>query len=67
MLLMPPLDDSLLQPLRAYPRELVLVCAALVLAVGLWAMAKIAKWAIYLLALVIFTLALGGAALWLWD
>ena len=64
---MPQIDDSLLQPLRAYPRELVLPCVALVLAGALWALAKVIKWFVYLLVLAIFVLALGGAAFWLWN
>ena len=59
--------ESWLHPLRAYPREFVLVCVALSLAGGLWVMAKFAKWSIYALALGVFTLAVGMVALWLWE
>jgi hypothetical protein len=59
--------DSWLQPLKAYPRELVLVCFAITAAVVLWALTKIAKWAAYLLALAIFVGLTAALALWLWE
>ena len=59
--------DSWLQPLRAYPRELVLACVAISLAGWLWVLAKFAKWSIYALALVVFALMTGAVALWLWE
>ncbi len=39
--------DSWLEPLRAYPRGLVLLCAVLALAGALWVIAKVAKWVLY--------------------
>ena len=59
--------DSWLQPLKAYPRDLVLVCFAVSSAVVLWGLAKIAKWAAYLLALVVFAGLMAAMALWLWE
>ena len=59
--------DSLLEPLRAYPRELVLACAALALAGVLWVAAKLIKWSIYALALAAFAITTVLLALWLWE
>ncbi len=56
-----------LEPLRAYPRELVLACAALALAGVLWVVAKIIKWSIYALALAAFVITTVLLALWLWE
>lgn len=62
-----PLLESWLHPLRAYPREFVLVCIIVGLAGVLWLAAWIAKWSVYLVALVVFILLAGAAAAWLWE
>lgn len=58
---LPPYLDSL----REYPQWLVVGCLTLVAAVGLWLLAKLLKWTIYLLVAAV--LVIGGlAAVWLW-
>lgn len=59
--------DSWLEPLRGYPRELVLACAVLALAGMLWVAAKVIKWSIYALALAAFAITTVLLALWLWE
>ncbi|MBW8781015.1 MAG: hypothetical protein JF599_03880 [Verrucomicrobia bacterium] len=59
--------DSWLQPLKAYPRGLVLVCFAISAAAVLWGLAKVAKWSAYLLALAVFAGLTAALALWLWE
>jgi hypothetical protein len=63
----PIFDDPALEPLRAYPRTLVLACVVLSLAGVTWAVAKIAKWSIYLVGMVVFILGVGVMAVWLWE
>ena len=60
-------DDPALEPLRAYPRALVLVCVVFSLAGLSWLVAKIAKWSIYLVAMVVFLLGVGVMSVWLWE
>lgn len=61
------LIDSWLHPLRAYPRGFVLACFALTLGALVWAVAKMLKWSVYAVALVVFVSLTGGFALWLWG
>jgi len=58
--------DSWLQPLRAYPRGLVLAAFVLAAAGILWVIAKVLKWSVYSVALVTFAGVTGVFALWLW-
>ena len=62
-----PLLDSWLEPLRAYPRGLVLVCVVLVLAAACWVVAKVAKWVFYAALAVFFVLTTIAIARWLWE
>jgi len=58
--------DAALDSFSAYPRWLVVAVGTLVVAVLLWLLAKILKWSLYLL--LILVLVSGGAwavALWL--
>lgn len=56
---LPPYLDSL----GEYPRWFVVACATVAAAVGLWILAKLLKWTIYLLVAVVL---LGGAATVAW-
>ena len=55
----PPFLDSL----GEYPRWFVVACLAVVAAVGLWIVAKILKWTLYLL---IAAILIGGIATAVW-
>lgn len=61
------LIDSWLQPLRAYPPALVLTVFVLVAGVATWVVAKLVKWSVYVLALLMFAAATTAFALWLWP
>lgn len=52
-----------LESLGEYPRWFVLACVTLVAAVGLWMLAKVLKWTIYLLVAVVV---IAGAAAVVW-
>jgi hypothetical protein len=62
-----PLLDSWLEPLRAYPRGLVLACAVLTLAAALWVVAKVAKWMLYGVLVAIFVAVTVEIARRLWE
>jgi len=57
---LPPYLDSL----GEYPRWFVVACGTVVLAMGLWILAKLLKWTLYLLVAVVI-LAGGAAVVWL--
>lgn len=57
---LPPYLDSL----GEYPRWFVVGCATVVLATGLWILAKLLKWTLYLLVAAVI-LAGGAAVIWL--
>ena len=48
-----PLSTVMLDSLAGYPRWFVAACVTVVLAAGLWCVAKILKWSLYLLVAVI--------------
>lgn len=54
-----------LQSLGEYPRWFVIACLTVVAAAGLWLLAKVLKWTLYLLVAVVL---IGGgvAAVWYW-
>lgn len=58
---LPPYLDSL----REYPPWLVVACLTLVAAVGLWLLAKLLKWTIYLLVAAVLVVGV-VAAVWMW-
>jgi hypothetical protein len=54
------MDDlhRLLAPLAAYPRWLVIGCLVLVAVAGLWVLAKVIKWTIFLVLASVVLLAI---------
>lgn len=58
--------ETWLQPLRAYPPGWVLAVFVVTAGGVAWLIAKMLKWIVYVLALVIFATATGALALWLW-
>jgi hypothetical protein len=58
--------DSWLQPLRAYPRGFVLVCFVLTAGAAIWIIAKLLKWSVYTVSMLVFAGVTGAFALWLW-
>ena len=54
---------TLLDSLAAYPRWFVVACLTIVVAVGIWLLAKVLKWSLYLLMVVVL---IAGAATTVW-
>lgn len=54
---------TLLDSLAGYPRWFVVACATIVLAVAIWIFAKLLKWSLYLLMVLVL---IGGLAATVW-
>lgn len=55
--------DSIFDAFAGYPRWLVAACLTVVVAVAIWVIAKILKWSLYLLLILVLV---GGVAATLW-
>ena len=55
----------LLEPLAAYPRWLVIAGLVLAAVVAVWVLAKLAKWALYLLVAAVLLVGVLLAVAWL--
>ncbi len=54
---------TLLDSLAAYPRWFVALCTTIVVVVGIWLLAKVLKWSLYLLMVVVL---IAGVAATVW-
>lgn len=59
--------DTSLQSLRAYPPALVLTLFVIVVGLATWVFAKLLKWSVYVLAVLVFAALTALFALWLWP
>jgi hypothetical protein len=55
----------LLEPLAAYPRWFVITCLVLVALAGVWLLAKMVKWTLYLVVPAVLLILVLAAVAWL--
>lgn len=61
------LPTLMLDSLAGYPRWFVAACLTVVLAAGLWAIAKLLKWSLYLLVALVLLAGLAVTAWLFWQ